>query len=251
MTTPAKPSNTACVLRRLRFNARLLVAGLALTVLLAGCDFFHDEFDVAVGNRTANRVSIFANGGKIGDLDSNSTGSFSLKENPIPRTTVDSTANPTAPRPMAQVTFSVQDMTTGVLSAGVVTILVKEVTTYVEVAPCTRVDIGPATPCVSVSSVAPVSGGTTPSPGQTCTFSLSSSSQSFDALGGTGNVSVNTASGCAWSATSSESWLTVVSGSSGTGAGVVAFRVAPNTTGHARAASLSIGGHTLTVNPTA
>jgi hypothetical protein len=56
MTTPAKPSNTACVLRRLRFNARLLVAGLALTVLLAGCDFFHDEFDVAVGNRTANRV---------------------------------------------------------------------------------------------------------------------------------------------------------------------------------------------------
>jgi hypothetical protein len=43
----------------------------------------------------------------------------------------------------------------------------------------------------------------------------------------------------------------VVSGASGTGAGVVMFRVAPNTSGLARAASLTIGGQTFTVNQTA
>ena len=250
MTTPAKPSSAACVLQRLRLSACLLVAELALALPLAGCDFFHNEFDVAVGNRTANPISIFANGGKIGDLGSNSTGSFSLKENPIPRTTVDSAANTTAPTVMAQVTFSVQDMTTGVLSAGVATILVREVTTYVEVAPCTTRD-EPAPPCVSVSSVAPASSGTTPTPpGQTCTFSLSSSSQSFDALGGTGNVSVNTSSNCTWTATSSDPFLIVVSGAAGTGNGVVEFRVTANSTTQARTASLLIGGQKFIVTQT-
>jgi len=249
MTTPAKPSSAACVLQRLRLSACLLVAGLALALPLAGCDFFHNEFDVAVGNRTANPISIFANGGKIGDLGSNSTGSFSLKENPIPRTTVDSAANTTAPTVMAQVTFSVQDMTTGVLSAGVATILVREVTTYVEVAPCTTRD-EPAPPCVSVSSVAPASGGTTPSGGQTCTLTLSNSSQSFDATGGTGNVSVNTSSNCTWTATSSDPFLIVVSGAAGSGNGVVEFRVTPNTTTQARTASLSIGSQKFIVNQT-
>ena len=64
-------------------------------------------------------------------------------------------------------------------------------------------------------------------------------------------MSVNTSSGCAWSATSNASWLTVVSGASGTGTGVVVFQVAANTTGQARTASLTIGGQTFTVNQTA
>jgi BACON domain-containing protein len=250
MTTPAKPSSVVCVLQLLRFRACLLVAGLALVLPLVGCGFFHNEFDVAVGNRTSNPVSIFANGGKIGDLGSNSTASFSVEETPIPNTTVDSSASPTAPRPMARVTFSVQDMTTGVLSAGVTTTMVKEVTTYVEVAPCTTSDTGPAAPCVSVSSVAPVASGAIASQGQTCTFSLSSSSQSFDAIGGTGTVSVSTSTGCAWNAISSDAWLTIVSGASGTGNGVVEFRVTANNTTQTRTAFLSIGGQRFTVSQT-
>ena len=250
MTMPAKLSSAVCILQRLRCHACLLVAGLVLALSVVGCDFFHNEFDVAVGNRTSNPVSIFANGGKLGDVGSNSTATFSVEETPIPNTSVDSAASPTAPRPMARVTFSVQDMTTGVLSAGVATTLVKDVTTYVEVAPCTAIDTERAPPCVSVSTVAPVSSGTTPSPGQTCTFSLSSSSQSFAATGGTGNVSVNTPTSCAWSATSSDPWLIVVGTASGSGNGVVEFRVTANTTTQARTASLSIGGQKFTVNQT-
>ena len=256
MTTPAKASSASYVVQRLRFRACLLAAGLALAVPLVGCDLFHSNFDVAVGNRTANPISIFVNGGKIGDVGSNLTGTFTVEETPIGRTTVDSTGSPTSPGPIAaQVTFSAQDMTTGVLSAGVAATLVKDITTYVDVAPCVpsaTSDAGSAAPCVSVTSASvSTSSGTTGSQGQACTFSLSGSGQSFTATGGTGSVTVTTSSDCTWSATSSESWLTVVSGSPGTGAGVVMFRVAANTTGQARAASLTIGGQTFTVNQSA
>jgi hypothetical protein len=253
MTTPAKRSSAAYV-QRLRFSAFLLAAGLALAVPLGGCDLFHSEFDIAVGNRTPSTVSIFANGGKIGEVGSNLTATFTVEEDPIGRT-IDAAGNPTSPRPVAQVTFSAQDLTTGLLSAGAPATLVKDITTYVDVAPCVLsvvIDAGPAPPCLSVSSVnVSVSTGTNGSQGQGCTFSLSGSSQSFTAAGGTGNVTVNTSSGCVWSATSSESWLTVVSGGSGTGTGVVVFLVAANTTGQARTASLSIGGQTFTVTQTA
>ena len=252
MTLPAKPSSAAYVPQRLQFTAYLLVAGLALAALpLVGCGLFHSDFDIAVGNRTASPVSIFANGGKIGDVGSNLTATFTVEETPIGSPTINAAGSPTAPRTIAQVTFSARDMTTGVLSAGVAAILVKEITTYVEVAPCTVIDAESAPPCVTVSSVSvPVSNGTTGSQGQGCTFSLSASSQSFNAMGGTGNVSVNTTSSCTWSATSSETWLTIVSGASGTGTGVVVFRVAANASGQVRTASLSIGGQTFTVTQT-
>src|SRR4051812_41135390 len=73
MRTPAKSSSDAYVLRRMRFSTCVLAAGLTVSVPLAGCDLFHSDFDVAVGNRTANTVSIFANGGKIGEVGSNLT----------------------------------------------------------------------------------------------------------------------------------------------------------------------------------
>lgn len=251
MTTP-KASSAAYVLQRRRFRACLLAAGLVLAVPLFGCGLFHSDFDIAVGNRTANPVSFFANGGKLGDVGSNQTATFTVEETPIGHTAVDSTGTATSPAATAQVTLSAQDMTTGMLSAGLAATLVKNVTTYVDVAPCVAASLiepGSAPPCLSLPSASvSTSSGTTGSQGQACTFSLSASNQSFDATGGTGNVTVTTSSGCTWSATSSESWLTVISGASGTGAGVVMFRVAANTSGLARAASLSIGGQTLTVN---
>jgi hypothetical protein len=67
-------------------------------------------------------------------------------------------------------------------------------------------------------------------------------------MGGIGTVSVNTSNGCTWSATSSDAWLIVVNGASGTGNGVVEFRVTANATTQARTATLSIGGQTFTVN---
>ena len=146
MATPAKPSSAAYVLQQLRFTTCLLAAGLA--VPLAACDMFHSDFDIAVGNRTASTVSVFANGEKIGEVGSNQTTPFTLEESPTGHTTIDSTGGPTSPIPVAQVTVSVQDMTTGVLSAGVATALVKGVTTYVDVAPCVLIGGGSSPPCI-------------------------------------------------------------------------------------------------------
>ena len=207
MTTPSGVSSAAYVLQRLRFRASLLAAVLALAVPLLGCGLFHSDFDIAVGNRMANTVSIFSNGGKLGDVGSNLTATFTVEETPIGRTAIDSTGSPTSPTLIAQVTLSAQDMTTGRLSAGVAATLVKDVTTYVDVTPCVLsalIETGSAPPCLTVSSGSvPVAIATTGSQGPACTFSLSGSSQSFTATGGTGNVSVNTSRGCAWSATSS------------------------------------------------
>ena len=227
--------------RRLWFIGRLLAAVLALAPL-AGCDLFHSGFPVAVGNRTANTVSVFANGQRIGDVGSNLVATFSVDVS-------GSLGKQTSPTPVAQVTFSARDMTTGMLSAATAATLVGDVTTFVDVAPCVLIAGGTTPPCVSISSM--TTGSLAGSPVPLCTFSLSASSQSFNTTGGSGNVTVNTSSGCAWSAISSASWVIVVSGASGTGTGVAAFEVAPNTTGQARTASLSIGGQTLTINQTA
>jgi len=222
------------------------VATVLAVAVLAGCDLFHADFSVAVGNRMANTVSVFANGQQIGEVGANRTATFTVEQS-----TSGSVGNPASPAPAAQVTFSARDTTTGVLSAGATATLVKDVTTYVDVAPCVLIGGGSASPCISVSASGTTNGSTTGSPTQTCAFSLSAANQTFNTTGGTGNVTVTTSNGCAWSATSTASWVVVTSGASGTGNGVVVYQVAPNLTGQARTATLSIGGQTLTINQTA
>jgi M6 family metalloprotease-like protein len=80
----------------------------------------------------------------------------------------------------------------------------------------------------------------------TCTYSISPSSQSFTASGGTGSVSVTTQSGCGWTAVSNASWTTITSGSSGTGSGTVNYSVASTTS--ARTGTMTIAGQTFTVS---
>lgn len=87
-------------------------------------------------------------------------------------------------------------------------------------------------------------------PGITCSFSLSASSQTFPASGGAGTVNVITTSGCGWTTSSNASWITVTSGTSGTGNGTVGFSIAANT-GAARSGTLTIAGQTYTVNQNA
>lgn len=81
-----------------------------------------------------------------------------------------------------------------------------------------------------------------------CSFSLSPGSQSYGPEGGTGSVSLSTASTCSWTAVSGASWLTVTAGASGTGPGSVSFAVAANTASASRTATLSIGGQVFTVS---
>ena len=87
-------------------------------------------------------------------------------------------------------------------------------------------------------------------PGVTCSFALSSNNQTFQASGGSGTVNVITTSSCGWTAASNAGFITVTSGASGTGNGVVGFSVATNT-GPARNGTLTIAGQTYTVNQNA
>ena len=83
-----------------------------------------------------------------------------------------------------------------------------------------------------------------------CTATLNPQTQAVPVLGGSFTVSVNTQIGCVWQAVESLSWVTVTSGSNGTGSGTVGYTVAPNV-GGARNGTVAISGQTLTVNQAA
>ncbi|MDQ3009364.1 MAG: pre-peptidase C-terminal domain-containing protein, partial [Acidobacteriota bacterium] len=85
---------------------------------------------------------------------------------------------------------------------------------------------------------------TTPAGG--CTYAITPSGQSFQPSGGTGTVNVNTQTGCAWTAMSNNSWITVSSGSSGTGSGTVGYSVASNSAA-ARTGTITIAGLKVTI----
>ena len=81
-----------------------------------------------------------------------------------------------------------------------------------------------------------------------CDPTISSSSQSIGASGGTGTVTISAANGCSWTASTNNSdWLTITSGTSGSGNGSVGFNVAANS-GAARTGTLTIAGHTFTIS---
>jgi hypothetical protein len=225
----------------------LLAAGLPIVVLLVGCHIFPNDFPVAVGNRTASTVTVFANGGPIGEIGSNQTATFKIDLSPIGKTTVDAIGNPISPAPIASATFTARDNTTGVLSAGAATTLILGVTAYVDIAPCVLLSGGATGPiCVSVANT---SSGSSGSP--TCSFSLSPSSQSFDSAGGSGTAAIQPSSGCSWTAMSNDTWISITSAISGTGNGTVVFQVQPNMTGLPRTGTLTIAGQTFTVNQAA
>lgn len=83
--------------------------------------------------------------------------------------------------------------------------------------------------------------------GATCTFTLSEASASFPAAGGTNSVGVMSPGGCAWIATSSIAWLTIPSGTSGSGNGTVGYWVAANTSTSQRSGTLTIADQTFAV----
>jgi hypothetical protein len=87
-----------------------------------------------------------------------------------------------------------------------------------------------------------------PPPAPTCSYSIAPSNQSIGAAGGTGaTITISTSAECAWTSKSNDTWITLLSGASGTGAGVATFRVAANTS-TARTGTLTIAGRTFTVN---
>jgi uncharacterized repeat protein (TIGR03803 family) len=90
-----------------------------------------------------------------------------------------------------------------------------------------------------------------------CTYKLSVTQASFAAIGGNGNVSVETAPGCNWTVDSSSDFVTITGGATGSGNGVVTYTVAQNQAliprfpAPARSATLSIAGQPFVVDQAA
>jgi len=82
----------------------------------------------------------------------------------------------------------------------------------------------------------------------TCNYSISPTSKRFGGSGGLGSITVSVAAGCLWSATSSDSWITITSGASGAGNGSVNYSVQGFASrGETRVGTITIAGLTYTI----
>lgn len=82
--------------------------------------------------------------------------------------------------------------------------------------------------------------------GFSCSYSIGPTFASPSNTGGNISVSVSAPSGCPWTTVSNARWLTVNSGASGSGGGVVVLRAAPNA-GGPRSGTATIAGQTFSV----
>ncbi len=81
-----------------------------------------------------------------------------------------------------------------------------------------------------------------------CTYSISPTSQSYSANGGTNSVSISAPNGCTWTAASNDpQWLAITSANSGSGNGTVNYSVAANPGTTSRTGTLTIAGQMFTV----
>jgi hypothetical protein len=83
--------------------------------------------------------------------------------------------------------------------------------------------------------------------GGTCTYSISPTSASSPAAGGSGTVNVTAGAGCGWTAASNAGFIGVTSGASGTGSGTVTYSVGANGATTSRTGTLTIAGQTFTL----
>lgn len=85
-----------------------------------------------------------------------------------------------------------------------------------------------------------------PTPTPTCSYDVAPGRTSVAAAGDELTFTVTSATGCAWTASSSASWATIVSGAAGSGSGAVRVSVGSNT-GAARTATVTVAGQTITI----
>jgi len=83
--------------------------------------------------------------------------------------------------------------------------------------------------------------------GLACTFSINPMNQNFGPAGGSDTINVTSPTGCPWTAVSNDSFITVDSGSSGSGNGPVGYTVKANPFPTPRSGTLTVAGNTFTV----
>lgn len=82
-----------------------------------------------------------------------------------------------------------------------------------------------------------------------CKFTLLSTVANFSATGGSGKVTVAANGGnCPWTAVSTNSFITIITGNTGSGSGAVTYSVAPNHGTTTRTGTINIAGKTFTVH---
>jgi uncharacterized repeat protein (TIGR03803 family) len=88
----------------------------------------------------------------------------------------------------------------------------------------------------------------TNNPISNCTFTLNAPGVTIPAAGGSKSVTVKVkGTGCSWTASTTNSWITITSGNSGTVNGTVVFNVPGNTNAMQLNGSLTIAGQTIAV----
>jgi hypothetical protein len=80
-----------------------------------------------------------------------------------------------------------------------------------------------------------------------CTYVLSPTTAHISASAITNTVTMTAGTGCAWTATPNAAWLTIQSGSSGTGNGSIVYIAATNSTSNSRSGTITAAGQTHTV----
>ncbi|MDQ3712260.1 MAG: FG-GAP-like repeat-containing protein [Acidobacteriota bacterium] len=84
-----------------------------------------------------------------------------------------------------------------------------------------------------------------------CTFTLSPTSASLPGNAGTGTFNITGSdTGCSYTVVSNASFITITSGSSGTGSGTVSYSITANT-GSVRTGTITVGGQTFTITQAA
>lgn len=80
-----------------------------------------------------------------------------------------------------------------------------------------------------------------------CAYTVSPTSVTLNRNAASGTIAVTTTAGCAWTAMSNSSWITVTSGASGAGNGSVGYTAAASPTTSARTGTLTIAGQTVSL----
>lgn len=81
-----------------------------------------------------------------------------------------------------------------------------------------------------------------------CDYAVSPVSATVASSSGSGSIEVTaTVAACAWNATSNAAWITVTSGSSGTGSGTVGYSYIENNTESDRTGTITVAGQTFTL----
>jgi hypothetical protein len=69
----------------------------------------------------------------------------------------------------------------------------------------------------------------------------------FEAVPGSGAISVTTTAACAWTAASNDPWISIGTGATATGSGTVRYSVTANDTGKTRNGTLTVAGQTVAI----